>query len=132
MVGRLNTAPVRPRRVLLVEDHDDTRTLMLRVLTREGYAVVPAAGYREALEAASSSPVDVLVADIRLKDGSGWDLLAHLRQQGHSCGAVAVSGKAYPADIERSLTTGFCEHLTKPVCFDRLLSAIRGCEAPAE
>ncbi|MHA3773616.1 ATP-binding protein [Verrucomicrobiota bacterium sgz303538] len=111
-----NTSPVTRHslRVLLVEDHADTRSTMARLLQRRGYEVHTAESVKTALQEAESFPFDVLVSDIGLPDGSGADLLRKLTMRG-SVHAVALSGYGMPDDVTRSKDAGFAEHLTKPI-----------------
>ncbi|MHB1862517.1 MAG: hybrid sensor histidine kinase/response regulator [Gemmatimonadaceae bacterium] len=71
-----------PRRVLLVEDHADSREFMQALLESDGHTVHAVTCVAEAMDRlgpAAETPYDVLVTDIGLPDGSGWDLIAHAR-----------------------------------------------------
>lgn len=71
-----------PQRILVVEDHDDGREFLRRILRGDGHtveAVGTCADARRALEAASPPPYDLLLTDVGLPDGSGWDLVAFAR-----------------------------------------------------
>jgi CheY-like chemotaxis protein len=114
-------------RVLLVEDHEDTRQMMELVLRNAGYRVEAASGYADALAKAGGFDFDVLISDLQLGDGSGWELLERLRD-GRSVVGIAVSGHAHRSDVERSRAAGYCEHLSKPIRFTHLLDAIARCE----
>jgi CheY-like chemotaxis protein len=114
-------------RVLLVEDHDDTRDMMVLALRNAGYTVVAASGYADAVAKARASAFDVLISDLQLGDGSGWKLLRHLWGR-HSFVAIAVSGHACRSDMERSHAAGFCEHLTKPIRLKEMIDAITRCQ----
>ena len=114
-------------RVLLAEDHEDSREATRRLLTRAGCSVLAADGYRTAVALAATSDFDVLVTDLHLADGDGRSLYHHLSKN-RRLPAVLVTGSATAADEEqRSLEAGFCVHLTKPITFDRLMRAIRQC-----
>src|SRR5439155_15025278 len=71
------------RRVLLVEDHPDSREFMQALLESDGHAVDTATGVETATELLDKAqPIyDVLVTDIGLSDGSGWDLISFARQR---------------------------------------------------
>src|SRR5690349_9531906 len=86
-------------RVLLVEDHQDTLTVLVRVLVRFGYNVTPAASFGEALRLASQSVFHLLVTDLELGDGNGWALYQRLREMNPSIVGLAVSGHAMPYDL---------------------------------
>ena len=64
-----------PRRVLLVDDHDDTRETLTKLLTRSGYEVTEAGTMQSALEKASAGAFDILVSDLGLPDGHGTELM---------------------------------------------------------
>ncbi|MEP6493959.1 MAG: ATP-binding protein [bacterium] len=71
------------RRVLLVEDHPDSREFMQALLESDGHTVDTATGIQEAKEMLEkATPLyEVLVTDIGLPDGSGWDLIVHARER---------------------------------------------------
>lgn len=73
--------PTQPQRILVVEDHDDGRDFLRRILEADGHTVTVAASVREgerALEAAGP-PFDLLLTDVGLPDGSGWSLVKTAR-----------------------------------------------------
>jgi two-component system CheB/CheR fusion protein len=65
----------------------------------------------------------VLISDIGLPDGNGWDLMARFKAQGGGPG-IAISGFGQEDDVERSRRAGFSEHLIKPIDFDALRDAL--------
>ena len=81
-VHRERAKPKVTRRILLVEDHIDSREFMTALLELEGHAVTSAANVNEALaklESEQGAEFDVLVTDIGLPDASGWDLIPKAR-----------------------------------------------------
>ena len=114
----------RSVRLLLVEDHEDTKQSLTRMLRRRGYDVHPASDVRSALEIAMTTQFDVLVSDIGLPDGSGHDLFRTLRAKGDIFG-IALSGYGMEEDIRRSGEAGFAHHLVKPVDINKLDSLIQ-------
>jgi len=94
----------------------------LRLLSRLGHGVDVAAMLAR-IGLWDHNAYDVLLADIGLPDGTGWELMKSLRSQG-PVRAIAISGYGYSDDIQKSLQAGFIEHLTKPVSFDDLRTAI--------
>ena len=111
-------------RVLLVEDHADTLHLLARLLQMEGHEVRAAATVAEALHLASADGgCDVLVSDIGLPDGTGLDVMRHVRER-YGLKGIAISGFGMDEDVARSLGAGFAEHLVKPVDLDHLEAAI--------
>jgi CheY-like chemotaxis protein len=116
-------AVIVKRRILLVEDHEDTLRSMKLLLKRLGYEVLTADNMSDALRIAEQQPFDILLSDIGLPDGSGLELLKRIRQT-RDVPALAISGFGMDGDVERSRAAGFFDHLTKPVSIDRLQAAI--------
>jgi CheY-like chemotaxis protein len=116
------------RRILVVEDHEDTLRSMKLLLKRLGYEVLTAENMEDALRIAEEEHFDILLSDIGLPDGSGLELLKRIRER-RDVPALALSGFGMDEDIARSRDAGFSEHLTKPVSIDRLQAAIAGLEA---
>jgi signal transduction histidine kinase len=111
-------------RILLVEDHADTRQ-MLSVLLRSFGCVVWAAGsVREAVEIGDRERIDLLVSDIGLPDGTGIDVMRHLHERQKIKG-IAMSGFGQDEDLRRSREAGFTAHLTKPINFQTLHEEIQ-------
>ena len=111
------------RRILLVEDHADTRNVLSRLLGSFGFVVLSAGTVREALNLADREKVDLLVSDIGLPDGSGVDLMRELKARQPIKG-IALSGYGQEEDLRRSAEAGFLKHLTKPVNFNTLREVI--------
>jgi signal transduction histidine kinase len=118
-------APHAARRleILLVEDHHDTARVLKRLLDRSGHHVRTADTVHAALAAADAEPVDIVVSDLGLPDGTGFELMRQLVQRHHLKG-IALSGFGTDQDVARSHEAGFACHLTKPVDFRRLEEAI--------
>jgi PAS domain S-box-containing protein len=116
-------APARIR-ILLVEDHDDTRRVLARLLTHFGHTVTPAASVEEAMEAFRAQPFDAILSDIGLPDGTGYDVISRAKQIHDVCG-IALTGFGMSEDIRRSKEAGFDFHLTKPVDAAELRSVLR-------
>jgi CheY-like chemotaxis protein len=75
------------------------------------------------ITAAEGAEFDLLLSDLGLPDGSGIDLMQHLKARAALRG-IALSGFGTEADIQRSREAGFEEHLTKPVDVGRLRAAV--------
>jgi CheY-like chemotaxis protein len=122
-VAGSQAAETGKRRILVVEDHEDTLRSMQLLLRRLGYEVLVADNMCNALRIAEEQPFDILLSDIGLPDGSGLELLQRIRQT-REVPALALSGFGMDEDIERSREAGFADHLTKPVSIDCLRAAI--------
>ena len=110
-------------RILLVEDHRDTRHAMSRLLTHFGHQTSVADSTRRALEMMASQRFDLVLCDIGLPDGSGYDVISKAKAKG-PIKAVAITGFGTDEDIRRSKEAGFDFHLIKPVDFHELRTVL--------
>jgi CheY-like chemotaxis protein len=115
--------PARAVRILLVEDDPSTLDVMHRLLASMRHETVQANSVASALEAARRHPVDLVISDLGLPDGLGYDLMREISDQ-YGIRGIALSGYGMPADIQQSRDAGFAEHLTKPVDLQALEAAI--------
>jgi CheY-like chemotaxis protein len=118
----------RSLRILLVDDHVDTREGLERLLRRKGHAVQTADGVESALGVAAAHQFDLLISDLGLPDGTGYELMTRLRQS-CSIAGIAISGFGMDGDVEKSKACGFTEHLLKPIEFARLEAVIQAVTA---
>jgi PAS domain S-box-containing protein len=109
------TPPLRGRTILVVEDHDDARELIVAVLGVAGARVMAAATTAEALEHAGRERPDLMVADLGLPGEDGYSLLGQLRRLYADVPAVALTAYARTSDRDRALASGFQHHLVKPM-----------------
>ena len=110
-------------KILLVEDHADTALALKRLLNRQGYEIVIADSVASALEAVKRETFQLLVCDIGLPDGTGFQLIEEVRKHTRTP-ALALSGFGMEEDVRKSRLAGFEGHLTKPVNFQKLEAAI--------
>jgi len=103
-----------PLRIFIVENHEDTRFLLGLLLEQLGHTVFSVATMQEALRTIPSAACDVLISDVGLPDGNGWELLQRLGTERPKY-AIAMSGFGMSADRERSRMAGYRHHLLKPV-----------------
>jgi len=116
--------PVKPLRILMVEDHADTARIMRWLLTSDGHTVQWAGDVAAALKLAAENEFDLLLSDLGLPDGTGADLMRTLRRQGSTLPGIVLSGYGQDQDIARSRDAGFATHLVKPLSPGKLRHAI--------
>lgn len=114
--------------ILVVDDQADARELSATALRQAGARVETAGSMREALEILSSRQPHVLVSDIAMSGGDGYELLQRVRRleaKGtRPIPALAVTAHAQLDDRRRALASGFDEHLPKPVEPTDLVAAV--------
>jgi len=128
-VGRSRVAARTPNkqtkslRILLVEDHGDTRQTLSRLLKHFGHNISEADCTQRALEIIRSQVFDIVLSDIGLPDGSGYDVISQAKRKQRVKG-VALTGFGTDEDIRRGREAGFDFHLTKPVDVHELRSIL--------
>lgn len=108
-----------PLRILVVENHADTLKYLRMYLETLGHEVRSAETVQEALNALAAAPCDVMISDIGLPDGDGWDLMRRA-QLPSSVYAIAMSGFGMGPDRGRSAAAGYRRHMLKPFTPDQL------------
>jgi DNA-binding response OmpR family regulator len=116
-------SPGKSLRILIVEDHTDTLHALSSLLQHFGHEISVADNVENARRIIQSKNFDVVLADIALPDGTGYDVIAEAKRS-QPIKAVALSGFGAPADIKRGREAGFDFHLTKPVDFHELRAVL--------
>jgi signal transduction histidine kinase/ActR/RegA family two-component response regulator len=115
-------------RILLIEDHEDTREMLTTALHQRGAKVIPAGSVQEALRSFRFSKPDLIVSDIGLPAQDGYEFLSEvvkLQTSGEpAVPAIALTGYATANDRERAMKAGYALHLAKPVDVDVLVQSI--------
>jgi CheY-like chemotaxis protein/anti-sigma regulatory factor (Ser/Thr protein kinase) len=113
-------------RILVVDDDEDGRDLVQRLLAECGASVMAANGGEEALQQLAGARVDLIVSDIGMPAMDGYELLRRIRAlDAHvTVPVVAFTAFARPEDRTRLLRAGFAAHATKPVEPTELLSSL--------
>ena len=110
-----------PRRVLVIEDHGDSREALRILLERNGHHVFTAATGLEGVALAESSMPDVVLVDIGLPELDGYEVARRVRAStDRRFTLVALTGYASETDRARAKRAGFDAYLVKPVDIDQL------------
>ena len=109
---------LRGLRILVVEDERGVRLLLKRVLEDAGAKVTAVASPMEALAELERAAPDVLLSDIRMPGGDGYDLIRRVRalppERGGKTPAIAVSASVGDEEIPQVLAAGFQRFVRKP------------------
>jgi CheY-like chemotaxis protein len=122
--ARREPSDLRGVRILVVEDYDDVRQLLVLALELRGAEVRGVSGARDALDLFGRETVDVLVSDIAMPGEDGFWLIRQVRERfpNRPLTAIAVTGQAEEA---HTLRAGFTGYIRKPVDPDVLAGMIR-------
>ena len=109
--------------VLVVEDEPAIAESLAYSLRREGYGVNIAGTLAEAEGRVAG--VDLVILDLMLPDGSGFDLLAHLRRLAEPPAIIILSSRDQEADRVAGLETGADDYVTKPFSPREVVARVR-------
>ena len=115
------------RRILYVEDNASNLQLMEELLGTIGNFTMTSAGNGPlALEMAREDRPDLILLDINLPEMDGFEVLKRLQDapETQNIPVIAVTAAAMPAEVERGLSAGFKEYITKPIDIASVLRAI--------
>ncbi len=107
-------------RILIVDDEEGMRRLLSRVLSREGYETVTAAGGTEALQALAAGAFDLVVTDIQMPGMSGVELLREVKAFDPSLPVVVMTAYGTVENAVEALRGGAYDYLTKPFETDEI------------
>jgi two-component system, OmpR family, response regulator VicR len=114
-------------RVLVVDDEPDIVYMVKVILRSAGFEVDSASGVADAIAHLKGDDPALVLLDLRLGDGEGWQVLSHLKSDGRTSRVpvVILSAHASPATAERALREGARGYITKPFVASSLLEAVR-------
>jgi CheY-like chemotaxis protein len=110
------------KRVLVIEDDDDIRSMVELLLTGEGHGVVCAANGREGLDRVRDGRFDVILLDLKMPLMDGWEFARRYHDSGGSAPIVVLSAAQ---DLERQTREiGAARVLPKPFDLDALVAVV--------
>ena len=120
--------PMRPLKILLVEDSLVNQKLAQALLRKYGHAVTVAHNGREALAAVIAEPFDLVLMDVQMPEMDGLEATATIRAREQQSGAhipiIAMTAHAMDSDRQRCLEAGMDGYVSKPIRVTRLFETI--------
>ena len=102
------------KRILYIENHEDSRAMLAIMLGNDGYEVVTATTVANGLSLARLERFDLYILDSRFNDGTGLELCLQIRAFDPETPIIFYSSAAYASDIEAGMAAGAQKYLTKP------------------
>jgi signal transduction histidine kinase len=114
-------------RILVIDDEDDFRQVIIKFLSRQGFEVVAAAAGKAGVGLAAETLPDLIVCDLNMPGMDGYEVLAELRRDPKLADIplIFLTGQSQPSQVRHGMNLGADDYLTKPVDLADLLSVIR-------
>ena len=109
--------------VLVVDDEPGMRTALQANFLRHGWHVETASGVREAQRACDLTSFDLVVSDIRMRDGDGFEVMCSVRRNSPTTAVILLTAFGSVPEAVESMRNGAFDYLTKPVSFEQLQAA---------
>ena len=106
---------MRADRILIVDDDDALRRMLVDYLGTQGYTALGVRSVQQGEEALKADAFDLVIADLRLEDGSGLDLLKQLRQIAPKTYGVLMTGYATMETAVEAIRIGLFDYMIKPI-----------------
>ncbi len=113
--------------ILIIDDNQDVRDVLMEALTEEGGYTTHTAkdlGAARVLMAKLGESLNLVLLDVQLPDGNGISFCASLRRQGNDLPIIVLSGYASETDVERAFAAGASDYLIKPTPISILLARV--------
>lgn len=112
------------KRILVVDDEQNSREGLTKILMKEGYEVIAAESGETALEEAKKQDFDLVITDLRMPEISGIDVLEKIREEKPDIGVIIVTAYGEVNSYLKAMTLGAFEYLNKPIKLDELRRVI--------
>ena len=113
------------RRILVVDDDVDIRTELTEFLETKGYQVEVAGDGREALDMIKAVPADVVITDIKMPRGDGYELIRQLRAMDPVIPIIIIAGHVSQADFNKAKNLGGTIIMKKPISVRKLYQHLK-------
>jgi two-component system response regulator (stage 0 sporulation protein F) len=113
-----------PKRVLVVDDEQNSREGLSKILTKEGYVVHTAENGKKALTEAENNKFDLIITDLRMPEMDGIEVLEKLRKKNKDMGVVIVTAYGEVNSYLKAMNLGAFEYLNKPIHLEELRRVI--------
>jgi len=113
------------KRILVVDDEENTRLALTRLLSRDGYEVKTASDGSDALNLIRSHPVELIITDLNMPVMDGLEFLKELNREHPTSHVIMLTAYGEVESYLEALNLGAFEYLNKPVKFEELRKVIQ-------
>lgn len=112
------------KRILVVDDEENARVALSKILSREGYDVVSACNGTEALANLRSKDVDLIITDLNMPEMNGLTFLRELKSRHPASDVIMVTAYGEVESYLEAMSLGVFEYINKPVKYEELKTVI--------
>jgi len=112
-------------KILVVDDAPEALEVLQRNLSSEGYTVYTASFVADAIKILDSTPIDLVITDLKMPKVGGLELVRHVRENFRDTEVMMITGFATIEGAVKAVKSGAEEYLTKPITDEELFSAVK-------
>jgi DNA-binding NtrC family response regulator len=109
-----------PRTVLVADDEPNIRRILEAMFHKDGYTVLTAENGKRAIDAASTTPIDILITDLIMPDMTGVEVLRAIKQIQPNCAAIVITAFGTIKTAVEAMRLGAYNYITKPFDVDEV------------
>jgi len=121
----LNPLPLSEEHILIVDDEEEARHGLSKLLTTKGYSVLTASNGIEALEVLRKQAASIIITDIKMPEMDGLTFLREIKKLIPNVKVVIITGYGEVETYLEAMNLGAIEFLHKPIRFEDLIKVIR-------
>jgi two-component system, response regulator, stage 0 sporulation protein F len=122
---------VSKKKILIVDDQNGIRVLLMEVFSNEGYDTYQASNGKLALEIVRTNPPDLILLDMKIPGMDGLEILKHIKQINPSIKVIMMTAYGELDMIKEATDHGALMHFTKPFDIDELRQAVNAQLGPS-
>lgn len=113
------------QQVLIVDDEEEIREMLIKCLKIEGVMGIPCANGREALENLQKHDIDLVILDIMMEDMDGFEVLKNIREKNKDIPVIFLSARQEEYDKVLGLGLGADDYVTKPFSPGEMMARVK-------
>ena len=117
--------PIKPHRILVVDDEYLIRWSLIQALTQQGHHVLSAKDGKEAIEILKTQDFDFIITDLLMPESDGWEVLEMSRKSRPQPLVIIISAHGVEGTEEMAREKGAWAYLEKPYVFDKIKDLLK-------
>ena len=118
---------VQTATILVVDDEENAREGLSKILSKEGYRVDTAPNGKEAIDNLKRQRYDLVITDMRMPLMDGFEVLREIKKMDENIGVIMITAYGEVDTYLEAMNAGATEYLNKPINSDELVQVVRNC-----